>query len=382
MRFYIYTPQLFVRPKNTDWLYDQLLARLPEFNPELDIWLQRSAVRTSVENLRMIANIARSRLGVPLPRSWMPKEQSDFSLRDVARARPDVIYGQSPTNVRHVPSIFNCGPTYVDHLRASGVPEAAIEREKTIKSACADRAAIVSSHSNANLATLMDYMPQFAYKMRCLPFFLPHLQAISEEALHRKLAQKNINLLFVGREARRKGLPEVLEAYAGLSARFPGQLTLRIVTNFADGPVAIPSSPDIQLLGALPRPDVQSLLEKSHFLLMPSRFESYGWIYLEAMAAGCIALACDRPTQREILCDGSAGLLVAVQDGSETARSIQEAIEPYLAQPAALRSLANAGLQHCEKNYFPVAVAHKFEELGEEAQKNSRDELAPGKRTS
>lgn len=49
---------------------------------------------------------------------------------------------------------------------------------------------------------------------------------------------------------------------------------------------------------------------QSHILLMPYLFEAYGWVYLEVMAAGAIAMVCDSPIQQEILADGDAGILI------------------------------------------------------------------------
>ncbi len=363
MRIYVYAPQFYLRPRNTDWLYNLLLARMPEFNPGLEIYLQQSTFCSVIENLRGAASIMRNRAGLPIPGAWMPREESNFSRSDVRRAHPDVIYGQSPSNISTVPVIFNCGPTYVARLREKGVPEAVIRNEQEIKRNCAARAVLLASHSRANLENLARYMPEAEGKMRCLPFFLPHLTALPEEEIVRKFSSRGtVKLLFVGREARRKGLKEVLEAFEILSARFPEKLELKIVTNFADGQITVPDLPNVELLAETSRAEVRSLLEASHMLLMPSHFESYGWLYLEAMAAGCIPVACDRPTQREILDEGRAGLLVA-----SDADRIQETLSRYLPSQERMLSLALSGNRHCRARYFPDVVAREFQMLGEEA---------------
>lgn len=363
MRIYVYTSQFYFRPRNTDWLYNHLLARMPEFNPELDIYLQQSTFCSVIENLRGAASILRNRVGLPVPRAWMTREESSFSRRDVRHAKPDIVYGQSPNNICTVPVIFNCGPTYANRLREKGVAEAAIRREQDIKRRCATRATLVTSHSVANLENLAEYMPEVVGKMRCLPFFLPYLVALSEEQIIRKFSAKGpLKLLFVGREARRKGLPEVLDAVKSLSAKFPGKFELTIVSNFADGLVDVPDLPNVKLLGEAPRSQVRELLEVSHMQLMPSHFESYGWIYLEAMANGCIPMACDQPTQREILDSGRAGLLVRT-DGAK----IEDALTLYMKNPDRLLPLAMNASRRCRTHYLPDVVAREFKALGMEA---------------
>jgi glycosyltransferase involved in cell wall biosynthesis len=154
----------------------------------------------------------------------------------------------------------------------------------------------------------------------------------------------------------------VLAAFQQLSAKFPSRLHLKIVTNFADGAVEMPSHPDIQLLGETSRDDVQRLLEESHFLIVPSHFESYGWIYLESMAAGCITIGAAGPTQQEILAAGRAG----IPAGPDPAK-IQDSLAHLLLHPETMLPQALAGSRHCQNEYFPDAVAKRFEELGGEA---------------
>jgi len=363
MRMYVSTPQFYIRPSNTDWLYNRLLTRLTEFNPGLDVYLQQSLLSSLAVNLRKSLDIVRNRYRLPVPVSLLPRQESRFSPSDVRRAKPDFIYGQAPSNIHSIPLLFNCGPTYPDVLRAAGESEAFIAREITIKRQCSSRATLIASNSRSNLDNLSEFMPDQAAKLRLLPFFLPFLRALPEEAIIRKFSSTGkLQCVFAGREARRKGLPELLAAFQELSAQFPSRLHLKIVTNFADGPVEIPSHPDIELLGETSRDDVQRLLEESHFLIVPSHFESYGWIYLEAMAAGSITIGAAGPTQQEILAAGRAGIPL----GPDPAK-IRDALANFLLHPETMQPQALAGSRHCQNEYFPRAVAKRFEELGAEA---------------
>jgi glycosyltransferase involved in cell wall biosynthesis len=363
MRIYVYTPQFFLRPSNSDWLATRVLTRLPEFNPRVEVYLQQSLRSSLTENLRKAFEIARSRFRLPIPLSLLPKQESNFSLRDVRLARPDFIYGQSPANILNIPVVFNCGATHPAVLRQIGESEEFIRREIDIKRACAARATLVVSHSLSNLENLARIMPEHVEKMRCLPFFLPQLEQLPEAEIQRKFSNiGEIQCLFVGRESRRKALPEVLAAFQDLAARFPGRLRLRIVTNFADGPVEIPARQDVELLGELPGAEVRRLLERSHLLIVPSHYESYGWVYLEAMAAGCIPVAARGATQIEMLAGGRAGITVAADPAQ-----IRDALFPYLLHPEALLPLALNSSRRCRDEYVPGAVARQFEAIGSEA---------------
>ena len=66
-----------------------------------------------------------------------------------------------------------------------------------------------------------------------------------------------------------------------------------------DGPIDVPTLPNLRTMRETVRADVLKLMRESHVLIMPSAFESYGFVYIEAMSQGCIPLALDRPVQRE-----------------------------------------------------------------------------------
>lgn len=89
--------------------------------------------------------------------------------------------------------------------------------------------------------------------------------------------------------------------------------------------------------------------------LMPSRFESYGWVYLEALANGAIPLACDRPVQREILDNGNFGLLC-----KDDPLSISNRLVGVLSNPIGYAGQALRGRRHWLEHYSPGVVAGLF----------------------
>ena len=367
MKFYVFTPGFHVRPRNTDWGYNRILPQLSRYEPQVEIYLQQSFLKSLEYNARFVAHILKSRMHFPTPRAWLPDIESPFDLADLRRSGADVIYGHSPTNVNHLPLICSTGPHFESAMRASGLSDEEIATEKAQKTRAIRRSQLTTLHSRTAADSLLELAGDRADRIRVLPFFLPHLQTLERAAVERKFAslsstQARVRLLFVGRESRRKGLPVVLEAFQALDASFPGRLELEVVSNFADGPLKTPSMPNLTLTGETSREEIIQKMRAAHVMLMPSRFETFGWVYLEAMASGTIALASNQPPQREILANGTAGLLVG-----QTCADIVDALTPLVLEPNAMLQLALAGQQRVADEYDPHVVARRFCELGQEA---------------
>ena len=367
MKFYVFTPGFHVRPRNTDWVYTRMLPQISSFEPKVEIYLQRSVSKSLEYNARFITQILKSRTNFPAPKSWLPDLESPFDLEDVRRSGADIIYGHSPTNVTSLPLICNTGPHFEQAMRSRGLSEEDIAMEKAQKARAIQRSQLTTLHSQTAADSLIELAGDRADRIRVLPFFLPHLRMLDRREVERKFAAldapgSRIRLLFVGRESQRKGLPVVLEAFQALDTRFPGRLELEVVSNFADGPLKIPAMSNLTLTGETSREDILGKMRQAHVMLMPSRFETFGWVYLEAMASGAIALASDQPPQREIMADGSAGILVR-----SSGEAIADALALLIPQPAAMMHLALAGQQRVAAEYEPLVVARKFLEFGEEA---------------
>lgn len=65
----------------------------------------------------------------------------------------------------------------------------------------------------------------------------------------------------------------------------------------------------VHLLGRMPRNEVVEQLDKSDVFVMISRGETFGLVYLEAMARGCITIASKREGFDGIIVDGENGFL-------------------------------------------------------------------------
>jgi glycosyltransferase involved in cell wall biosynthesis len=127
-------------------------------------------------------------------------------------------------------------------------------------------------------------------------------------------------LLFVGRDWQRKNGPLVLDAFR-LARRARPDLRLEVV-----GPSGLAvQEPGVEWVGALDgerRDELQARYLNASLFLCPSRFEPFGVAILEAMSAGCPAVALDRGAAREIIEDGVTGSLLRDDEPSALAKVI------------------------------------------------------------
>ena len=154
---------------------------------------------------------------------------------------------------------------------------------------------------------------------------LPHgVSDLALEAPPREPADGGVHLLFVGRLEARKGADALLAVLPGLLADYPA-LVAHLV-----GDDAIPvgettlrrryeadnaASPDVlartRFYGALPREAVLARYASCDLFVAPSRYESFGLIFVEAMCFGKPVVAFSVGGAVEIVEDGVNGLLVA-----------------------------------------------------------------------
>jgi glycosyltransferase involved in cell wall biosynthesis len=118
-------------------------------------------------------------------------------------------------------------------------------------------------------------------------------------------------LLFVGTLEPRKGLADLLDAFALLRRDRPD---LRLAVAGPRGWGAVPDlrRPGVLALGRVGEADLDALYRGAALLVLPSRSEGFGLNVLEAMARGCPVVASDAGALPEVL-DG-AGLLTPPGD--------------------------------------------------------------------
>ena len=177
-----------------------------------------------------------------------------------------------------------------------------------------------------------------------------------------------IGLLFIGRPDHRKGFDAIGDALVELAndAAAPA-LTLRLVGTTEDAlPDALRTGPARALVEPLGRVDdaaVRAELERAHAVLAPSRSESFGYVYQEALAFGRPIVACaEDASAREFVGEPGAGLLAPTCTGPDVAAAIRRvAAEPALRAELRARALGAAG--RCTRERCAAATLAVYREV-------------------
>ena len=74
--------------------------------------------------------------------------------------------------------------------------------------------------------------------------------------------------------------------------------------------------------GAKPKEEVAEFMKRCDFFVQPSLWETFGVVYIEAMACGKPVIACDIPGPDEFI-NGDVGVLVPPKDVDALAKAIE-----------------------------------------------------------
>lgn len=308
IRVYLALPQRgIVRSTDRSYLYDRL-TRLSERYP-LRFVPNRSVVSQLYEDSRYGFARLRSLLGPP-PKENIWSHVGFPDEIDVAYA-----YGQFPTRPPVALPIvwqqtFAWSPAAID-------PETRKESLRQSRTAAMRRADSVVVPSESSLENLVEIFPWAEEKAEVVPYYLPDVEPLSVDVVAEKHERSTtLEVLFVGKQARRKGLPTFARAWSRLSAETKRIITVTVVTPFLDGRVPLPEG-----WIHLPRAEsVTDLMTRAHVLVFPTRHEAYGLVLVEAMANGMGIVTSDAPVQRDIVGDG--GLFVDPHDDVAVAAAL------------------------------------------------------------
>jgi glycosyltransferase involved in cell wall biosynthesis len=133
-------------------------------------------------------------------------------------------------------------------------------------------------------------------------------------------------LLFVGHDFYRKGGDDVVAAVAALRAG--GRDVTLTVVGPPDLPEAVSAAPDgITYLGPRTPEEISELLWLSDLFVLPSRFEAFGIVFVEALTRGVPCIATDQMAMPELIRNGSTGMLVPPRKPDTLAAAIDKALD-------------------------------------------------------
>jgi phosphatidyl-myo-inositol alpha-mannosyltransferase len=149
-----------------------------------------------------------------------------------------------------------------------------------------------------------------------------HLPAAVEHDVGRAAARE-LRILFVGQAVERKGLPVLLQAFEALRERIPATLTL-VGASTEEIAHMMLDDRGVHALGKVSEERKLAELAQAEVLCAPSLHgESFGMVLTEAFAAATPVLASDIPGYRDVVRDGTDGLLVPANDPLALAEALR-----------------------------------------------------------
>jgi len=139
-------------------------------------------------------------------------------------------------------------------------------------------------------------------------------------------------VLSVGTLKARKCMDRTLEAFARLADTYPdamltivgiGEMEAQLKARIAE----LKLEHRVRLTGGLPHEEVMQLMAQSDLFVLPSWGEGYGIVYIEAMAAGCIAVGAKDEGIEDTITDGENGFLVPAGDIDAVERVMRRVFE-------------------------------------------------------
>jgi phosphatidylinositol alpha-mannosyltransferase len=170
-----------------------------------------------------------------------------------------------------------------------------------------------------------------------------------------ELDDGRINILYVGRAEKRKGLPYLIRAFGMVNARLPHT---RLVVVGADSrrwrryrdSVIRSGRRDIVFFGGVSNGELARYHRSAHIFCAPATgHESQGIILLEAMAAGLPVVASNIDGYASVLTHEAEGLLVPPQDST----ALADALTKLVRNGDQRASLGAAGRRRAEHYSWP-----------------------------
>lgn len=281
------------------------------------------------ENILAVLNKLFSILGIKYHFKYkIPKEILNHEFNE---NNFDLIYSQSyyPQNQGSVPVFFETtfwesgdNSPYSESQQKFFLEETVSYHKWILSHRC-----LINLKSERELQTAKKYFPDNTDQFVSLPFLLPGIKPMSVSNIELKHKEDSpLKILFVGGQAIRKGLPLLIEAYKKFRDEYNHyRIELHIVSGYTDGKISVPENYDIIEHGKLSHVETQCLFRQCHIFAMISQKESYGLVYVEALANGCVVIARDFFPQKEIIDFGNLGFLALPGDLLSVYKAIKDA---------------------------------------------------------
>jgi len=188
-----------------------------------------------------------------------------------------------------------------------------------------------------------------------------------------------VRFLFLGRLEPRKGIDTLLAAIPKVLATCPqvrfdiaGEAPPPATPQSVVGRLSAEQRARVRLHGWVDDDERARLYAGCDAFVAPSRYESFGIVYLEAMAQGRPCVACDAGGPARIVVPGETGVLVPVADADALARALIDLVR----DPDRRHAMGRAARRRVAAEYEVDAMVRRTVDLYEEVLAIGRGERA------
>jgi glycosyltransferase involved in cell wall biosynthesis len=173
-------------------------------------------------------------------------------------------------------------------------------------------------------------------------------------------AQRNV--LFVGLDWKRKGGPDLVEAFKLVQEKYPGA---RLTIVGADPDLQLPGC---EVVGKIPPEELDKYYQEASVFCLPTYLEPFGIVFIEAMTAHLPIVATRVGAIPDFVEEGKNGIMIEPGD----IQGLATALLQLLKNPELCRSFGEYSFQLTRDRYSWEAVGNKFKQnilkvLGEPA---------------
>ncbi len=159
-------------------------------------------------------------------------------------------------------------------------------------------------------------------------------------------------ILFVGLDWKRKGGPDLVEAFKLVREKIPGA---RLIIVGADPDL---QGPGIQVVGKVPPEELDPYYQEASLFCLPTYLEPFGIVFIEAMTAHLPIVATRVGAIPDFVEEGRNGILVEPGDIPGLANALLQLLE----NPALCRSFGETSFQLTRDRYSWETVGDTFKQ--------------------
>jgi len=154
-------------------------------------------------------------------------------------------------------------------------------------------------------------------------------------------SRDQFEVIFVGSVSLRKGVPYLLQAFAGLRHL---NKRLRIIGALQPEMESVLSSlprDKVEFLGSQPQSRLQEFMSGSHVMVLPSIEEGLALVQAQAMACGCPVIASRNTGSEDLFVDGKEGFIVNARDVA----ALRDRMQRLADEPALQQAMSEAAIE-------------------------------------